>query len=186
MQIGFSSEVHYMAKSSREQIEADEIKILQELRKNSRLSYNDLAEKCGFSRQKVWRIVNDLEKNKTIWGYSTVIDDEKLGVKQFFILIKRKGGYLSDVQLDIAANGDTNNQLAKFGLIAEASSYTNGIYDWIVIVSAKDIREVKQFIERLRVEYHDVISDIQILETLFPLEKEGIYNPQRGKIKEYF
>jgi DNA-binding Lrp family transcriptional regulator len=56
-----------MAKSSQKQIQADEIKILKELRKNSRLSYNNLAVKCGFSRQKVWRLVNDLEKNKTMF-----------------------------------------------------------------------------------------------------------------------
>ena len=78
-----------MPKSSKAKVEADEMKVLMELRKNSRQSLNELAEKCGFSRQKVWRIVNDLEKNQTIWGYSAVIDEEKLGQKQFFILIKK-------------------------------------------------------------------------------------------------
>ena len=39
-----------MPKSSKEQIVTDEIKILKELRNNSKISYSDLAEKTGFSK----------------------------------------------------------------------------------------------------------------------------------------
>jgi DNA-binding Lrp family transcriptional regulator len=42
-----------MPKSSVKQIEQDERKILDELRKNANKSVNDIAETCGFSRQKV-------------------------------------------------------------------------------------------------------------------------------------
>jgi len=60
-----------MAKSSKKQIEIDERKVLAELQRNSRESADDIAKKCGFSRQKSWRIVNRLEENQTIWGYGT-------------------------------------------------------------------------------------------------------------------
>jgi hypothetical protein len=72
------------------------------------------------------------------------------------------------------------------GIIAQASYFTNGIFDWIVLLSAKNIRNVKKFVESLRVEYSNVVSDIQILEILFPLEKEGIDNPNRNKLREFF
>ena len=45
-----------MAKNSVKQIEQDEKKILEELKENANKSINDIAEKCGFSRQKVWRV----------------------------------------------------------------------------------------------------------------------------------
>lgn len=175
-----------MAKSSREQIEADEIKILQELRKNSRLSYNDLAEKCGFSRQKVWRIVNDLEKNKTIWGYSTVIDDNKFGIKQFFLFIKRKGGKTEDKHVDIAVNRSLRDHLEKLGMTVEASYYSHGAYDWITIISGENIREVKKFVEHILEHYQSIIADVQVTEILFSLQKEGIENPNKEKLREFF
>jgi len=53
-----------MSKSSEEQIQIDERKIIDELRANSNKSINEIAEKLGFSRQKAWRIVKNLEKNK--------------------------------------------------------------------------------------------------------------------------
>ena len=64
-----------MPKNSREQIDADEKKVIKELQKNSKESSDKIAKKCGFSRQKVWRIIKKLEKNKTIWGYFAVVDN---------------------------------------------------------------------------------------------------------------
>ena len=175
-----------MVKSSKKQIEEDEIKILTELRKNSKMSYNDLAEKCGFSRQKVWRLVNDLEKNKTIWGHTTVIDEEKLGLKQFFLFIKRKGGVPEKSQIDNAINRSLKNQLKKMGITVEASYYTHGTYDWINIITGENIRDVKKFVEHVREHYQNIVSDIQVTEILFTLEKESIENPNKDKLREFF
>ena len=175
-----------MPKSSKEQIVADEIKILNELRNNSKLSYSDLAEKTGFSRQKVWRIVNNLEKNNTIWGYKTVIDEEKLDLKQYIILIKRKGTVPGKELLDITINRVLRDQLEKMGIFVEASYYTHGSYDWITIISAKNIHDVFKFNEGIRRKYHSIIENIQVIEILFPLHKEGIENPKKNKLLEFF
>ena len=175
-----------MVKSSKKQIEEDEIKILKELRKNSKISYNDLAEKCGFSRQKVWRIVNDLEKNKTIWGYSTVIDDEKVSQKQFFIFVKRKGGIADKNHIDMAVNRTLKEYIEKIGMTVEAGYYTHGVYDWITILTGKNVREVKKFVEHIRENYQSIIADVQVTEVLFTLEKEGIENPNKEKLRGFF
>ena len=66
-----------MPKSSTHQIELDEIKVIEELQKNSKESIDNIAKKCGFSRQKVWRIIKRLEKNDTIWGYHAVISEDR-------------------------------------------------------------------------------------------------------------
>ena len=42
-----------MPKSSKEQIDFDEKKVIKELQKNSKESIDKIAKKCGFSRKQV-------------------------------------------------------------------------------------------------------------------------------------
>ena len=81
-----------MGKSSKEQQAKDERKVLAELQKNSNESIDTIAKHCGFSRQKVWRIIKHLEDNKIIWGYTAVVDEEGTGLKHFVLLVKRNIG----------------------------------------------------------------------------------------------
>jgi DNA-binding Lrp family transcriptional regulator len=175
-----------MSKSSREKILSDEKKILMELRMNSRLSFNELAEKCGFSRQKVWRIVKNLEENNIIWGYNTVIDDEKIGLNQFLLLLKRKSVKPKESHINIAIDRLIKKYMQTGGIIVQGSYYTHGEFDWVSIISGKNIVEIKKFTEILKSKYHDIIQDIKILEVLFPLEKCGIENPKKKNLKKFF
>jgi len=52
-----------MPKSSRKQIDEDDKKFLKILQKNSGDSIESIAKRCGFSRQKVWRIKKRQKKN---------------------------------------------------------------------------------------------------------------------------
>jgi len=52
-----------MAKSSKKQIYEDELKVIAELQKNAKESIDVISKKCGFSRQKTWRIIKGLEGN---------------------------------------------------------------------------------------------------------------------------
>src|SRR5512136_908050 len=78
-----------MAKSSKDQIEQDEKKILSELMKNSKENIDTIAKHCGFSRQKAWRMMKQLEAKGLIWGYTAVTDEEKMGLMHFILMIKR-------------------------------------------------------------------------------------------------
>ena len=89
-----------MPKRSRDDVEADINKIVKIFQSDARISFNDLAEKTGFSRQKIWRIIKNLEKNKTIWGYTTIVDHSKLGLKQYVVMLKRKHGAVVGKQLE--------------------------------------------------------------------------------------
>ena len=104
-----------MPKSSVKQIELDEKKILNELIKNANKSINDIAKTCKFSRQKVWRVIKNLEKNKTIWGYTVVLDHQKLDKKRFAMLIKRSNKPLSEKFLDQIISRDIENIAKKNG-----------------------------------------------------------------------
>jgi len=61
-----------MPKSSKKQINEDEKKLLKVLQTSSGDNIENIAKKCGFSRQKVSRIKKRLEKDKTIWGYKNL------------------------------------------------------------------------------------------------------------------
>ncbi len=66
--------VEDLAKSSKETILHDELKVLDALEQNSKKSVDQIAKRCGLSRQKVLRIIKDLEKRKVIWGYTAETD----------------------------------------------------------------------------------------------------------------
>jgi DNA-binding Lrp family transcriptional regulator len=66
-----------LAKSSKEQIEQDQNKLLSELMKNSNENIDTIAKNCGFSRQKACRMIKQLEAKKLIWGYTAIVDEQK-------------------------------------------------------------------------------------------------------------
>ena len=90
-----------MSKYSKEQIDLDEKKVIRELEKNAKESIDKIAKNCECSRQKVRRIIKRLEKDKTIWGYHAVVDDNKIGLQQYFVLIKRTNKPFSKEHIDL-------------------------------------------------------------------------------------
>ena len=57
-----------MSKSSKNKIEQDEKKLLTELTKNAKENIDTIAKSCGFSRQKAWRMMKQLEAKKSDLG----------------------------------------------------------------------------------------------------------------------
>lgn len=53
--------------------------ILRHLRRDSRMSNADLAERVGLSPSSCWRRVRSLEEDGVIKRYSVVLDSEKIG-----------------------------------------------------------------------------------------------------------
>ena len=174
-----------MAKSSFKQIELDEKKVIAELRKNAKENIDTISKNCGFSRQKVWRIINRLEENKTIWGYHAVIDDQKLGLKRYFVLLKRTRKPLTKTIMDSIIKRKIKKETAKQGIDIECSFYLEGAYDWIFCISTSGIKQMKIFVENLHKVFRGYISDVKILEAIFTLEKDGFDNPNPEEIKEF-
>ena len=176
-----------MPKSSKKQMYADEKKIIAELQKNSKESIDTIARRCGFSRQKVWRNIKRLEKNKTIWGYHAVVDDEKLGLKRYFILIKRTNKPATKEKINLVTTRKLSKESAKIGVDVECSYYLHGSFDWLICVTASHLRQVKKFCETFSILFEEgFVADLQVLEVIFPVEKNGMNNPDIGKINEFF
>jgi len=178
--------LQHMAKNSRKQIEKDRIKIIKELLQNSNKSINEIAKTCGFSRQKVWRIIKDLEKNQTIWGYTAVIDEEKLERKSYIALIKRTNEPIKKQVLDSIINREMEEKGKKIDISIKGSMYTNGVYDWVICFEGNNIKDAKKFTESLTKEFKGFIKEIDLLDKMFLIKKSGIENPNANKLREQF
>jgi DNA-binding Lrp family transcriptional regulator len=174
-----------MPRSSKIQIDEDEKMFLTILQQNSGESVENIAKKCGFSRQKVWRIKKRLEKNKTIWGYNAIVDDERYDKNRYIMLFKKSTKSLGD-NIDKIIDLTVQKKSERYGINIITGGLLHGSYDWMVIFTAKDIRDAKKLKEILVSTYPDMISDAEILEFIFPLKLGGIVNPEIEKLKEFF
>jgi DNA-binding Lrp family transcriptional regulator len=174
-----------MVKVSREQMSKDEKVILAELQCNAQESIDMLAKHCGFSRQKVWRIVKRLEKTRLIWGYSAIIDQKKNDMNHYTLLIKRTTKKLDEKTVDIITSRKLEDIVASIGATVENSYYVNGEYDWILTFTARDLVQAKKFCESLLALHSGVIEKTILLETLFFVKNHYILNPESKKLREY-
>jgi DNA-binding Lrp family transcriptional regulator len=152
---------------------------------NARGSLDDFAKKLGFSRQKVWRIVSKLEEEKTIWGYSTVYNENRQGYQSYTMLIKKGKIPPSEKLVETIISREIEKIAKKLDIIIENSCYTHGLYDWIIDFKAKNIIHAKKLSHSLIEVYRDYIGETEILENLFPIKKQGILNPKLDNLKQF-
>lgn len=174
-----------MPKRSKTQIDEDEKKLLSILRQNSGDTIENMAKKCGFSRQKVWRIQKRLEKNNTIWGYTAVVGEEKLYKKRYMMLVKRSLKPIGDAinkitELTAGKKGE------EIGIDVLSVGYMHGEYDAAIVFTADGIKNAKKFKEIMTREVPNMINKIEILEYVFLLRDGGITNPEIEKMREFF
>jgi Lrp/AsnC family leucine-responsive transcriptional regulator len=174
-----------MSKSSGEQIEQDEKKILSELVKNSNENIETIAKHCGFSRQKVCRAIKRLEVKGLIWGYTAIFNEEKIGLTHFMVMIKRTTKKLEEATANKIISRRLEDLVAEIGITIESSSYVHGEYDWVLTFTADDIRQAKKFCDSLVALHPSGTEKITILQTLMFIRKQYILNPDKSKLKEF-
>ena len=175
-----------MSKNSVTQIQQDEKKILKELSKNANKSINDIAKTCHFSRQKVWRVIKNLEKNNTIWGYTAVLNNEKLNRKNYMMLIKRSNEPVTQKLLKDVTSRNIADEVREKGVEIECSMYTNGNYDWVICFTSNDVKEAKWFMEYFNRLYEGFLSETNLIEVMFSAVRSGVRNPEIEKLNDFF
>lgn len=173
-----------MVKRNDDELTLDEKTILSELRKYSKGSIEQIAKNCGLSKQKIGRIIKKLEEKKIIWGYSTIFDEQKLGVQKFMLLIKRKARSIDEKILENIMFGYLDKKYIEIGVVIESSYYLHGEFDWEIIFTAKDIQQAKKFISILTGYYASLIEKTTLVQVLFPQRRQYISNPHPVKLKE--
>ena len=128
-----------------------------------------------------------MEKNKSIWGYHAVVGDNKMNRKRFFLLLKRSQKPATEEKINVVINRDMRKKTKKLGVELEGSYYVHGLYDWLICITATDIKQVKDFCGSFsKVFKGSYLSDIYILEVLFPIERNGFDNPNVEEFKDFF
>lgn len=172
-----------MAKTSKDQLEKDEIKVLDALEKHSKESIDDIAKSCGFSRQKVWRLIKNLEKRKIIWGYTAVSDESLRNLKHFIVLFKR-----NTVPFDEKLKKEIlHDQLDNYApnVIIENLYVVHGQYENVATFYAKDLISAKMLINAMLKKMGKYYASYLLLETLIPVRKQRIKNPKMKELIEY-
>lgn len=173
-----------MPKVSARQIEIDEKRVIRELQKDSNQSIDSIAKRCGFSRQKVWRMIKKLEKSKIIWGYHAVVDNEKLLLKKYIMLIKKTNVSMAKL-VDIIISRQIEQNAEDIGVTISSSTYLHGSFDWQLTFTATDIKQAKRFCETFIRLYQSYVAEMVLLEEIFPVNECNIQNPNIKKLKEF-
>jgi DNA-binding Lrp family transcriptional regulator len=169
-----------MPKSSKKQIDEDDQKFLSILQNNSGDSIENIAKKCNFSRQKVWRIKKRMEKDMTIWGYNAVVDDNKLDRKRFVFLVKRSSKPTGEA-INKITKLTAGQKGEKIGIDILSVGYMHGVYDVLIVILANDIKQAIKFQQIMISELPELIQKIDLIEYVFLLKDGGIKNPNIEK-----
>ncbi|PCI54747.1 MAG: AsnC family transcriptional regulator [Alphaproteobacteria bacterium] len=114
-------------------------KILQELRKDGRISNVDLASRVGLSQSPCWTRVKSLEERGIIVGYQAIVSQKALGRPETMI-----------VQVTMDRHNDSTmrdfeNQVKDIPEVVEACVVA-GEFDFLLKVSLEDTSNFEQFL----------------------------------------
>jgi len=114
--------------------------ILNELNKNARLSFRDLAKILGISVATISHRVKKMEDLGIIKGYIPLLDQKKVGYDFTAIIeISIEKGRLSDVEKKLA---EFENTVGVYDI--------TGVYDALVIARFKDRDHLNDFIKKIQ------------------------------------
>jgi Lrp/AsnC family leucine-responsive transcriptional regulator len=173
-----------MTKSEKE-TRINDRKILDVLVENARQPSIEISKKIGLSRQTVSKAINRLENDHVIWGYQAVVDEEKQGLSTYLVLVKRAIKPIDEKIAEKIISRKLEEIASDIGVKIVTSLYCNGSFDWIISFIATDIKQAKKFTEHIKTMYSEYISDLQILDVLFFVKKQGFLNPDVEKLKDF-
>ena len=114
--------------------------ILKLLEKNARLSTSDIAEMLGQPEKEVIKAIGELEVDKIICGYSTIINWDKITDQKCNALIEVKVTPQRGTGFDRIAD-----RISRFDEV-DSIYLISGGYDFMVIINGKSMKEVSSFV----------------------------------------
>lgn len=138
-----------------------DIKILDALKEDCRLSNHEVAEQVGSSPSSVWRRIKTMEESGVISGFRLELKPEKLGFMET-ILVQVSISYHSDENLQKFT--DLMNNTAE---VLECYA-TTGEHDFMIKVLATDMRSYHRFLRNtiLSKPYVEKAQSIVVMEKL--------------------
>ncbi len=124
-------------------INEKDIKILSLLKKDAKLTTQDISRKAMMPITTVHNRIKKMEENGIIKGYSAIVDNKKLGINiRAYVMINVEYRTLSGKKI---SQTKLAGEIKKNPLVDEASIVAGGT-DIIIRIHAKDIDELNDFI----------------------------------------
>ncbi len=121
-----------------------DLKIIAELRSDSRQSFRELAQKLSVAEGTVYNHVNNLKKKGVIKRFMAEIDYTKLGYDLTVVIgVSVEGGHLADIE----------EKISKESAVSAVYDVT-GEYDAIVVAKFKDSSDLNMFVKKLSATPH--------------------------------
>jgi len=151
-------------------------KILKAINKNSKLSAEDLSKMLGITEEEVIRIIRELEEEKVICGYPTLINWEKVENEE-------KVGAIIEVKV-APQRGQGFDRIAeriyKFDEVSDVY-LVSGSHDLTVILEGKSMREIANFVAE-KLSPLDAVLSISTNFVLKKYKEHGL--PLVGEVKQ--
>jgi len=141
----------------RTKIDKVDIKIIKLLSQNARMTYKELAERLGTTRQRISRRMEKLERSGVIIKYTVIPDFEKLGYLHAIIGITLKAGAGLD---EIVEKLD---KIEEVKIIEKAIGAHNLV---VHVITQNDMKKMQEIINTISKE----IPDIEHMDITFVTE----------------
>ena len=111
---------------------------------------------------------------------------DKLGLGYYVLLLKKNVKPMKMEALENITSREIEQYIKKMGCEMISSLYTNGFYDWVIVFTAPDTVQAKRVNELFINRYHEFLTDVKLLETIFPAKVKGKVNPNVKKLTDFF
>ncbi len=150
--------------------------ILESLIENPARSDREIATQVDSYRQKIWRERRKLEKEKVIWGYTTIVDESEFSYVVYLVLLKLKP--MSKNLADLMTRRIIKHEPEKQDIRLLNVLFVNGEYDCLIMFSAPNHATARRYYDSLRIAYEDfLLEKPTIVDVNFALVREGKVNP---------
>lgn len=156
-------------------LDAQKTQIVQLLRENARIDNGEIAERLGMSREDVDSLIKDMEKDRTIFGYSTIVNEENLGEDTVHAIIEVEVAPERDAGFDRVARF-----ISGFPEVRTVQLLSGG-YDLSLEVTGDSLQDVAFFVASKL----SLIAGVRSTRTHFLLKKYKEAGFVRHEEEEY-
>jgi len=149
---------HEMKYNPKLLLDALDKQIIQKISKNAALSYSEIASSLDVSYKTVQNRMENMEKNKLILGYRTLVNPGRLGYESYMVFL---GTNAYDAKLERALDEFLKHQNVTF-VVRQLGRWRIGLE-----AEFRNRNEFQAFLVELRTRFADIISEYETFPIFF-------------------
>jgi Lrp/AsnC family leucine-responsive transcriptional regulator len=142
------------SKTSHEEIDETDQKILGLLSENARRTSTDIAQKLGVSVDKIIYRIKQMEKKGIIQGYKTIINTMQIGFQRYVLLLKIQAEEKQEVSL-VETLRNSNEILYLMRCVGE--------WNLVIDMCFNNITSLREAMQNIRSRHSEIIKEDTVL-----------------------